>query len=136
MPARIALLPLSMGLLLLAGCAQQLEVHQITSAQVTVQPDSDDASGRALSGDQLTALTAWIKTHTHCSGMSADIPQHPALQFQLQDSSGMSDRLSVYEHTDGAATFYLYQGERLAPLRCHVSAADLARLKSAIGQAP
>jgi hypothetical protein len=134
MPARIALLPLSMGLLLLAACAQQLEVHQFTSAQVTVQPDSDDAPGRALSGDQLTALTAWIKAHTNCSGMSADIPDRPALQFQLVDSSGMNDKLSVYEHGDGTATFYLYQGERLAPLRCHVSAPELAGLKSAIGQ--
>jgi hypothetical protein len=134
MPARIALLPLSIGLLLLGGCAQQLEVHQFTSAQMTVQPDSDDAPGRTLSGDQLGALTAWIKAHTNCSGMSADIPDHPSLQFQLQDSSGMSDKFSVYEHGDGTATFYLYQGERLAPLRCHVSAAELAGLKSAVGQ--
>lgn len=134
MPARIALLPLSMGLLLLAGCAQQLEVHDFTSAQVSVQPDSDDAPGRALTGDQLTAVTAWIKAHNNCSGMSADIPEHPTLQFQLQDSSGMSDRLAVYEHGDGTATFYLYQGQRLAPLRCHVSAPELAGLKSAIGQ--
>lgn len=66
--------------------------------------------------------------------MSANIPEHPSLQFQLQDLSGISDKVSVYEHDDGTATVYLYQGHRIAPLRCHVSASELAELKSAIHQ--
>lgn len=125
---------MSMSLFLLVGCAQRLEVHDFTSAQVSVQPADDDTPGRTLTGTQLAAVTHWIQARNNWSGMSADIPEHPTLQFQLRDSSGMSDKVSVYEHEDGTATVYLYQGHRIAPMRSHVSASELAELKSAINQ--
>jgi hypothetical protein len=134
MSARSASIFITMSLFLLAGCGPRFEVHDYTSAQVSVHPTDDDAPGRTLTGPQLAAVTQWIKTRNDWSGMSVNVPDHPSLQFRMQETNGTSDTVSVYEHDDGTATVYLYQGHRVVPMRSHASASELAELKSAIDQ--
>jgi hypothetical protein len=134
MSTRTASMFVSLSLLLLAGCAQRFEIHDFTSAQVIVHPTDDDEPGQTLTPPQLAAVDNWIKARNNWSNMSANIPEHPTLQFHLRDANGESDSVSVYEHDDGTATVYIYLSHRIAPWRCHASASELAELKSAINQ--
>lgn len=118
----------------LAGCADTaaVVVHHYTSGQISTNGGESDVSERPLTETQITALTTWINTRGGCSGMSANIPDRPSLDVQMQEASGQSSRISVYTRDDGSATAYLYQGNRLVPMRCPLTSGDVATLKSAL----
>jgi hypothetical protein len=129
MSVRLASISIVISLCLLAGCAEQrTDVRNFTSSQL-VSGSTDDGN-RSLTGTQLTALSNWIKSGNDWSGFSADIPDNPILQVDMQEANGQSDKLMVYERRDGNITAYLYHGQRLVPLRRPLSDADLATLKS------
>jgi hypothetical protein len=64
--------------------------------------------------------------------MSANIPDRPILDVQMHEANGQSSHLSVYTRDDGSSTAYLYQGNRLVPMRCPLTSAEVATLKSAL----
>jgi hypothetical protein len=131
MPVRVASIFIAVSLLALAGCAPKLmEVHNFTSAQLITGSADTDASHRSLSSTQLAALSNWIKTGNDWSGYSANIPEQPSMEVDLQNADGQGDKLMIYEHDSGGATAYLYHGERIVPLRRDLSSADLAAFKS------
>lgn len=134
MSTRIATIFITISLFTLVGCAGHMDVRHYTSAQVTVHNADNGAPDRALTPTQVTALSNWIDTRNVWSGMSANIPDNPALEIQLQDAGGQTSSIDVYTREDGSATAYLYQGHRVAPLRSPLSAADLVALKAAINQ--
>jgi hypothetical protein len=122
---------LAIGLLALTGCATPpKEVHNFTSAQLIIGDAGADASQRPLSSTQLAALSNWIKASNDWSGFSADIPEHPSMEVDMQNADGQSDKLLIYERDDGRNTAYLYHGQRLVPLRRELSDADLSTVKS------
>jgi hypothetical protein len=130
MSMRVASIFMTVSLLALTGCAPQMDVRTFTSSQMVEGSSDIDGSHRTLSSTQLAALSNWIKTPDDWSGMSADIPDNPSIEVDMQDAGGQSDKLMVYERDDGSATAYLYHGQRLVPLRRRLSGADLAALKS------
>jgi hypothetical protein len=134
MSARIALFFVAISLFALTGCAQRIEVHDVTSGHINVYRTDSDLHDQVLTNTQLTALKSWIDGRSDWSSLSANIPDHPTMDVHMQDASGQSWNVSVYEHDDGTATLYLYQGHRIAPLRCHLTAADYASFKSVISQ--
>jgi hypothetical protein len=135
MTARIALLLITICMFALTGCADNSEavvVRHYTSAQISANNGESDVSDRSLTETQVTALTNWINTRTNCSGFSADIPDQPSLTIQLQGSNGVNSHIDVYKKNNGSATAYLYEGNRLAPVRCPLTDADIASLTSAL----
>jgi hypothetical protein len=134
MTTRIASILITMSVFALAGCADgpAVVVHHYTSAEISANGGESDVTERPLTETQVNALTTWINTRGGCSGMSANIPDRPSLDIQLREASGQSSHLSVYKHDDGSSTAYLYQGNRLVPMRCPLTSADVVTLKSAL----
>jgi hypothetical protein len=133
MTTRIALLLTTISVLTLASCAdKEAVVRHYTSAQVSANGGESDVSDRPLTQTQLTALTSWINTRSNCSGFSANIPDQPSLNVQMQEASGQNSHIDVYKHDNGSATAYIYEGNRLAPIRCFLTSADVVALKSAL----
>lgn len=131
MSVRIASILIAISLFALAGCAPpRTEVRNVASAEVVIGSPDSDAGHRSLSSTQVAALSDWIKTPDDWSGYSANIPDHADMEVDIQNADGRSDKLMIYVHDDGSATAYLYHGERLVPLRRHLSSADLATFKS------
>lgn len=134
MTARITLLLIMFCGFVLTGCADReaVAVRHYTSAQISANNGESNVSDRPLTDTQVAALTSWINSRIDCSGFSADIPDRPSLNIQLQDANGVSSHIDVYKHDDGSATAYLYEGHRLAPVRCPLTSIDLTSLKSAL----
>jgi uncharacterized lipoprotein YajG len=134
MTTRIASILITISVFALAGCADgpDVVVHHYTSGQISANGGQSDVTERPLTETQVNALTTWINTRGGCSGMSANIPDRPSLDVQMQEASGQSSHISVYTRDDGSATAYLYQGNRLVPMRCPLTTGDVATLKSAL----
>lgn len=133
MSVRIASIVIAISLLALSACAPpRKEVHNVASAQVVM----GDADHRPLRSAQVAALSNWIKTPDDWSGYSANIPDRADLEVDMQNADGQSDRLMIYQHEDGSATAYLYHGERLVPLRRHLSSEGLDAFKSMLNHGP
>jgi hypothetical protein len=133
MTARIASIFVTISLFTLASCAdREVVVRHYTSAQISADGGQSDVSDRPLTDTQVTALNNWINTRTDCSGMSTDIPDASSVDVQMQDASGQSSHLAIYKRDDGSANAYLYVGNRVAPIHCRLTSADVATLKSAL----
>jgi hypothetical protein len=134
MTTRIASILITITMFALAGCADApaVTVHHYTSAEISANGGESDVSERPLTETQVNALTTWINTRGGCSGMSANIPDRPSLDVQMQEANGQSSHMSVYTRDDGSSTAYLYQGNRLVPMRCPLTSAEFATLKSAL----
>ncbi|MBE1159424.1 hypothetical protein [Dyella acidiphila] len=132
MSKRLVRMVTVIGLGALAGCAAQTDVRGVASAQVIVAPASDHPGNRALSSAQVAALSAWINARDDWSGYTADIPDHPILEVQIQGADGQSSNLMVYQRDSGKITAYLYRGHRIAPMARHLSPDDLTTLQSIV----
>jgi hypothetical protein len=133
MSTRIASIFAVIGLLTLTACADQtMDIRHFTAAQVSIAPTDADAIGRPLTTTQLSTLSDWINARNDWSGLTVDEPEHPSMQFHLQNANGLSSNLLVYQRDNGSATAYLHYENRLAPLMRRLSDADLATLKSIV----
>jgi hypothetical protein len=129
---RVAAMFTVIGLCALAACAQQIDVKNLASAQVIAAPASDHPGNRALSSTQLAALSTWINSRDDWSGFTADIPDHPSMEVQIQGADGQSSDLMVYQRDNGKASAYLYHGHRIAPMMRRLTPADLTTLQSIV----
>ena len=132
MSTRVASVFLMISLMALAGCFQRMDVHQIATGQARASVKEQGAPDHVLTSTQLAAFSKWITARNDWSGMTVNIPDNPVFEVDMQGADGQSSTLTVYAHSNGSATAYLYHGQRLAPLMRKLSAADLASLKSLI----